>query len=231
VIPGAFKPDINTFFVGFKSAENFWTNLNSGAGYVMTVPAGGQAHIVSQTMKPGYTVSGYFKVTNLGETSLRMETLALGPGVAAPRGPWPDAEGASCGVYPEPYDTQRASYTIGSDWLYLRLGENAPESLTDGSVFYGCYGMTHSYDVELKNPGSSPALVFVLLRGSAGEVKGQFYIDNEYIFTPLISGGSEQLLKEIPLKPGQTRLLRIKGIALNGGFYPASIIVRETRMP
>jgi hypothetical protein len=234
VIPGKAKPDINTFFVGFKSAESFWTNLNAGAGYVLTVPAGGQAYLVSQVMKPGFTSSGYYKLTNLGDTGLRVETLSLGPGVGAPKGPWPDATGASCGVYPEPYDTVKASYTVGgpdTEWLVLRLGDDAPKSLTDGTLFHGCYGMTHSYEVELRNPGSSPALAFLLLRGSAGEVKGQFYIDNEYVATSLISGGEEQLLREIPLKPGQTRLLRVKAIALNGGFYPASLVVREKRLP
>jgi hypothetical protein len=51
------------------------------------------------------------------------------------------------------------------------------------------------------------------------------------VATPLIAGGEEQLLKEIPLKPGQTKLLKIRALPLNGGFYPASIILRETRYP
>jgi len=56
--------------------------------------------------------------------------------------------------------------------------------------------------------------VFVVLRASAGEVKGQFFIDDQYVATPLIAGGNEQLLTEIPLKPGETTLLKIKGMPL-----------------
>ena len=124
-----------------------------------------------------------------------------------------------------------ASYQSGDPWLYLRLGESDPPSLTDDTVLNGCYGMTHSFHVELHNPNSYPALVFAVLRASAGEVKGQFFIDDEYVATPLVASGEEQLLKEIPLKPGETRLLKIKAPPLNGGFYPASIILRESRYP
>jgi len=231
VVPGLSEPDINTFYVGFKSAENFWHNLNTGSGYVLQIPAGGQASLAVQSLAPGYTASAYFKLSNLSDTSLRLETLALKPGTAVTAQPWPDSGQACRSVYPAPYQVVTASYEAGDPWMYLRLGESNPVSLTDGRVLQGCYGITHSYHVELHNPHSYPALVFAVMRVSAGEVKGQFFIDDEYLVTPLVVGGEEQLLKEIPLKPGETRLLKIKAIPLNGGFYPASIILRESRYP
>lgn len=231
VIPGIAEPDINTFYVGFKSAEVFWHNLNSGSGYVLHIPANGQACLALQTLKPGYTASGYFKLSNLSDSHLRLETLALKPGTVVTPAPWTDIAPASFSVYPAPYNVATASYESGDPWLYLRLGQDNPASLTDGRVLQGSYGITHSFHVELHNPRSYPALVFVVLRASAGEVKGQFFIDDEYVATPLVASGEEQLLKEIPLKPGETRLLKIKAIPLNGGFYPASIILRESRYP
>lgn len=231
VIPGLSRPDINTFYVGFKSAEVFWHNLNSGTGYVLQIPADGQASLAVQSMEPGYTASGYFKLSNLSDSALRLETLTLKPGSAVTALPWPDTEQASHSVYPAPYQITTASYEAGDPWMYLRLGEADPLSMTDHRILQGCYGMTHSFHVELHNPHHYPALVFAVLRASAGEVKGQFFIDDEYVVTPLVAGGEEQLLKEIPLKPGETRLLKIKAIPLNGGFYPASIILRESRYP
>lgn len=231
VIPGGCEPDINTFFVGFKSAEVFWNNLNSGSGMVLPVPAGGQAYIVSQLLPAGYTSSGYFKLTNLSEQPLRIETLTLPPGAAAQSAPYQDSPDASQGVFPAPYITVTESYETGDDWLYLRLGQDSHDSLVDGSRFDGSYGITYSFNVEVHNAKAEPALVFVVLRASAGEVKGQFFIDDEYIATPLVASGDEVLLKELPLRPGQTKLLKIKGLPLNGGFYPASIILRESRLP
>ena len=231
VIPGTCAPDINTFFVGFKSAEVFWTNLNSGSGYVLRLPAGGQAYLTAQALSSGYTASGYFKISNLGDSALRLETLALGDGAVASVAPLQDGNGSSDGIFPAPYITQTASYQSGDPWLYLRLGEQDPVSDDGQRILNGCYGMTHSYSVELHNGRNWPALVFVVLRASAGEVKGQFFIDDEYVATPLVASGDEQLLKEIPLRPGETKLLKIRAIPLNGGFYPASIILRETRYP
>jgi len=231
VVPGMCDPDINTFFVGFKSAEVFWKNLNSGSGYILQVPAGGQASLTTQNLKPGYTGSGYFKLSNLSDTGLRLETMALAPNSAPPAQAMHDTPRASRSVYPAPYHVVTKTFTAGDPWLYLRLGEDDPASITDDSVLDGCYGMTHSFHVELRNPRDYPALVFVVLRASAGEVKGQFFIDDEYVVTPLVASGEEQLLKEIPLKPGETKLLKIKALPLNGGFYPASIILRQSRHP
>lgn len=233
VVPGMCAADINTFLVGFRSAETFWFNLNHGNGYVLSLPAGRQAYILQQRLPAGYTSSAYYKLTNLGSTPLRIETVCLEPWAHTPEGPLSGDGRASRGVYPAPYVTQTADYTTGDDWLYLRLGQDSPGSLVDGdgSRFDGSYGVTYSFNVQLTNDTDQPALLFVVLRASAGEVKGQFFIDDEYVATPLISGGEEQLLKEIPLKPGQTKLLKIKAMPLNGGFYPASIVVRESRYP
>lgn len=231
VIDGTCEPDINTFFVGFKSAEVFWTNLNSGSGYVLRLPAGGQAYLTAQALSPGYTASGYFKVSNLSDSALRLETLALSDGEVASVAPLQDGNGSSNGIFPAPYITDTASYQCGDPWLYLRLGEQDPLSDDGQRILNGCYGMTHSFSVELHNARAWPALVFVVLRASAGEVKGQFFIDDEYVATPLVASGDEQLLKEIPLRPGETKLLKVRAIPLNGGFYPASLILRETRYP
>jgi hypothetical protein len=92
--------------------------------------------------------------------------------------------------------------------------------------------MTHDFEVELVNPvDSGTSTVYVVMRGSAGEVKGQAVIDGRYRTTPLASSGGEELLDTLTIPPGTSRLLRISAIALNGGFYPASIILRETRDP
>jgi hypothetical protein len=187
--------------------------------------------LLAQELPYGYTASGYMKLTNLGEAPLRVEVLCLPSGVRLPEDPVEPGADTTHSVFDAPYLSESDIYTAGDPWLYLRLGEGRPESSTDDSILHGCYGMTHSYNVELRNPGDQPTLVFVLLRASAGEVKGQFFIDDKYIATPLVAGGEEQLLQEIPLPPGQTKLLSIKAIALNGGFYPASIVVRETRYP
>ena len=170
------------------------------------------------------------KLTNLGEAAVRLETLAEAPGTAIANGML-FGNGRHFPVFGAPYVTQTASYSVGDTWLYLRLGEEQPNGLNGDSVLHGCYGMSHSFDVEVTNPSSAPLLVFLVLRASAGEVKGQFYLDDEYVVTPLVASGEEMMLKEIPLKPGETKLLKVRAIPLNGGFYPASLIVRQTRYP
>ncbi len=231
VVPGSCSADINTFYVGFRSAEAFWFNLNHGNGYVLSLPPGRQAYILQQKLPAGFTTSAYYKLTNLGSTPLRIETVCLEPYSQTPEGALSGDGTASRGVFPAPYVTVAQDFNTGDDWLYLRLGQDSPGSLVDSSRFDGSYGVTYSFNVQLRNTHDTPSLVFVLLRASAGEVKGQFFIDDEYVATPLVAGGEEQLLKEIPLKPGQTKLLKIKALPLNGGFYPASIVIRESRYP
>lgn len=226
IIPGLAKANINTFYVGYKSAEDFWFNLNDGNGYVVQLGAGGSAVIANQLLERGYTSSGYFKISNLGQTSIRVETLALEPGgIDTPGGPTVPSKASMA-----PYITVTERYQPGDPWLYLRLGDIMYKGLGAGG-FNGLYGYTHSFNVEIHNPRTTPALIFVVLRASAGEVKGQFFIDDEYVVTQLVESGGEQLLKEIPLAPGQTKLLKIKAMPLNGSFYPASIILRQSREP
>lgn len=231
VIPGSCAPDINTYFVGYKSCENFWANLNSGVGYVLRIPPGSQATLCGQALPRGYTSSGYFKLTNIASQNVRIETVVL------PSGHWPTetaytrADLASSMVFPEPYLDDAKEFRTGDDWLYLRLGSNAPQSLDGSSVLAGMYGMTHSFTVDVTNTRAQQSTVYVLLRGSAGEVKGQFFINDMYVVTMLVKGGEEQILDELTLAPGESRRLKIVGIPLNGGFYPASIIIRETRNP
>lgn len=231
VIPGLAKPDVNTFYVGYLSAENYWNNLNSGNGYVLTIPVGGQVFVINQKLNHGSTASGYMTLSNLSDSELRLETMSVNHGSPVP--PWQlesNGEASFC-VFGEPFISADMQYSTGDNWLYLRLGNQLPQSSTDSTVLQGCYGMTHSFNVELRNTNNYPALVFVVLRASAGEVKGQFFLDDEFMGTALVSSGEEQLLKDIPLRPGETKLLKIRAIPLNGGFYPASIIIREQRYP
>jgi hypothetical protein len=158
--------------------------------------------------------------------------LALAGGAPLPEVAWP-GEAASACVYGPPYLEESRTHTVGGDWTYLRVGAASPLcELGSGARLWGCYGMTHDFDVTLVNPaGSGKSTVYVLMRGSAGEVKGQAIIDGRYRTTPLVSSGGEELLDTLSIAPGETRRLRISAIALNGGFYPASIILRETRDP
>ena len=231
IIPGVAAPDVNTFYVGYRSAENYWNNLNSGNGYVLEVPVGGQVFLVNQQLSHGSTASGYMTLSNLSAADLRLETMSVNHGSPVP--PWQlesNGEASFC-VYGEPFISSDMKFRTGDNWMYLRLGSQLPQSSTDSSVLQGCYGITHSYNVELHNSYDYPALVFVVLRASAGEVKGQFFLDDEFMGTALVASGEEQLLKDIPLRPGETKLLRIRALPLNGGFYPASIIIREQRYP
>jgi hypothetical protein len=231
VIPGACGPDINTYYVGFKSAENFWANLNNNVGYLLRIPPGRQATLIGQGMKVMDTCSGYYKLTNLSRAPLRIETVCLPPGSFPSEAAYTKTDGATSYVYPEPFHNTTRDYVTGDDWLYLRLGAEYPASLDGSQVFYGMYGVTHSFTVNLVNDDGGPRDVYVILRGSAGEVKGQFFIDDQYISTLLVKGGDEQPLKKITLGVGETRKLRITAMPLNGGFYPASIILRESLMP
>jgi hypothetical protein len=231
VIPGMVPPNINTFLAGFKSAEKFWFNLNRNSGYMVYVPAKTQVLLHEEVLPKAYTTSSYFKLSNLSSTPLRLETLALDPAELAPSHAMNDSPRASFEYYGEPYTIESASYSIGDPWLYLRIGENSLPALNGDGLLHGNYGMTYSYSVEVSNATRNPGLVFILLRGSGGEVKGQFFINGAYTTTPLVRGGDEHLLAEVPIKPGETKLVTIKGMALNGCFYPASVIFRETRLP
>ncbi|MCC7478289.1 hypothetical protein IT575_07490 [bacterium] len=231
VIPGSCAPDINTYFVGYKSCENFWANLNTGAGYVLRIPPGAQALLVGQALPRGYTSSGYYKLTNLASCNLRIETVVLEAGHFPAEHAYSRTDLASSMVYPEPYYSESREWSTGDDWLYLRLGQNAPQDLAGRTILHGMYGMTHSYTVDVTNTRSTPATVYVVLRGSAGEVKGQFFINDKYVVSQLVKGGDEQLMDQVTLQPGASKRLKIVGIPLNGGFYPASIIIRDTKMP
>jgi hypothetical protein len=228
VIRGAAPPDINTFYIGYRSAEEFWRNLNSNTGAVVVVRPRSYLTVLRQQLGCGYTASGYVKLSNLGEQPLEVVTSATAADTRRIILP-SFLDEASYSVNSSPYFIREFDYNAGDPWLYLQLG--ARDDSANGVSLRGMYGYTHDFSVTLNNPNRHPELVFVVFRASAGEVKGQFYINGEYVTTPLIAGGEEQLLLEIPLAPGQQRELRVQAMPLNGGFYPASIILRRTRLP
>lgn len=129
-------------------------------------------------------------------------------------------------VYGPPQIALNRTYAVGGSWTYVRVGHT--EALKDASgklTLFGNYGASYDIALTLSNPTADARNVGVYFAPEAGYAAGVFQVDGGAIqeFDPLLPPAEPELARAL-LAPGETRVVRVKTIPLNGSAYPASII-------
>ena len=254
LMDGVAQPEVDTVAIGQKAGVAFLKALDSGTGVVLQVPPHARVPLVVQPFAPRLTVSGILEVQQIGGSSGALsltvaadddrETLASSALnlaaveqtaggnarlVSAPAASLTPGmlQGTSPYVFGAPRVSLDASYAVGGQWAHLRLG-NA-ESLRNASgtqTLWGNYGVSYFITLHLTNPTALPRTVSVLFAPEAGLAAGVFEVPGQPLlqFAPMPPPSEEEVTR-VRLQPGDSKVIRVRTLLLNGSAYPASLVV------
>ncbi len=247
VIAGLALPGGDTVQVGRRAGAAFLQNLNGNIGLVLTVPPHGGLPLVTQRFAPGLTLSGLMQIQGLSDVPLRLtvrstaDTDALtaplwrvymagdgGSALAAPSAEAapPPMSPTTSEIFVAPHLTPTGRYTVDGRWAFIPLGDkDALHDHDGGSRLFGNYGADYDIGMTLVNPTAAPRTVGLFFAPGAGPAAAIFQVDNGPIqeYDPLVPPDERQLAQET-LAAGETRVVHLRTILLNGSAYPAQIV-------
>ena len=253
LMAGVAQPETDTVRIGRRAGAAFLDSLDHGTGLVLSIPPRSRLPLIVQRFGPNLTVSGILQVRQLsgarGAASLQVladedrEVLAASPAhfalavaqtdsprqVAAPAAFRSSGTGgaASPFVFGPPLVALSGAYAVGGKWEHLPLGTDESLHNADHSQrLWGNYGVSYFVTLTLSNPTGAVRVVGVAFAPEAGPAAGVFQIHGAPVlqFDPL-SPPYEKELTRVRLAPGESRIVRLRTILLNGSAYPASLTV------
>ena len=106
------------------------------------------------------------------------------------------------------YGSDALTYTAGGVDATLVLGDTDPTPRSvDPSApghDYGDYGVVHTIDLTLSNPGASPATAYLYFKPLAGPARGSFLIDGSLADVGCVRLSVPYQVTSFDLAPGQT---------------------------
>ena len=253
VLSGIATPAVDTIQVGRRAGAEFLNALDTDAGIVVEVPPHSMVPVVTQRLPAGYTVSGivqmriasgdvpiYVRVNaddsnpwigspiwNACERSLG-NAWRLTPILALPANVGTLTRKLSGQIYPQPRIVRTADYVAGGKWAFIEMGRaDDLVSLDGASKLSGNYGADYDIAIKMSNPTDAPRIVGIYFYPEAGLAAGVFRIDNGDIIEFNPTDETQQLLiARYTLAAAESKTVHLRTIPLNGGFYPAAVVVR-----
>lgn len=248
VIPGDSKPDANPVLAGIQAADQFMKGWSLSSGEVVTIPAKSRLPLAMRRITRGQTMSGlcYLRLLDEGPDQLTIRTEAKLPfpldskWLAATQSstPWRfvgaqrlnnvdnDPLLPSIHVYPNPFKTEEATYQVGGKFTFVRIGEKAIQRADKLDTLSGNFGVTYNIKATLENPTANATDVEMVFEASAGYSGALFYINGQFVRTPLLQPKTEAQIAKFRLEPGTTRTVEIVTLPLSGSSYPATLTIR-----
>ncbi len=238
VIEGVAEPMADVVIVGYVAGRDFLKSHEANVGRIITLPPGTRRALVSQSVPHPKTASGIMEFRQISGEPLIMRLIAKPeeqrlaediPDVDLPLAGFdPERITLSDGVFPRPMKSVEATYTVGKQWAFIRMGKNPIKHDTLDKTLYG-FGITYDANITLENPTEQEQVVEVLFEATAGPAAGVFLLDGKYVEVKRLGPPEERKIGEFKLRPGQTRKTTIRTIPLSGSAYPATIIIRAAK--
>jgi hypothetical protein len=227
IIEGTGGPGRDEIFVGHVAARDFLERQAQDVGYVVTLPAGQRYAAALHEMHQGQVVSGLmeFRLLDDAKLAVNLRIVEHGAGflLAPDLGSAPVAKAVTF-VFPNPQKTLEASYKVGGNWAFMRLGD---DPLSDGSkTLAGNYGVIYQVRITMENPTRAAADVEIALSASAGLARGVFLVDGGEVEAPLLRAYQEARIARFVLNPGATRVVKVRTLPQSGSNYPVRLMVR-----
>lgn len=248
VIPGDSKPDTNPVLAGVQAADQFMKGWAFNSGEVIQIPPKSRLPIAMRRIAHGQTMSGlcYLRLLNDGPDQVTIRTEARPPfpldsrWLAATQSgtPWRhvgaqrlngldrDPVLPSIHIYPNPYKVEEGIYQVGGKYTFFRIGERPIARADNLDKLSGNFGVTYTINARMENPTTEASKVELVFEASAGYSGAVFYINGQYIKTPLLQPKSETQIAEYLLEPGASRNVSIVTVPLSGSSYPATLTIR-----
>jgi len=230
-------PNIDVMQVGQTVTKKFLLTNSQHEGVILDLSSDDPFLVTDLPMAARQLVAGTADVRVLSGGPVQVTVLAVSPGVnpqTLMNGPVLPGDGHHrAGVFSiAGFGNAQLNYTVGGDDADLVLGDTDPtppnvNPSSDGHD-YGDYGVVHTIDVTLANPGSTPAAAYLFLQPLAGPARGSFLIDGNLVDVGCVRVPSRYQVTAFELSPGQTSHTVVQTMTDGGSFYPVRVGVTAT---
>ncbi len=230
-------PNMDVMHVGQTLTKNFMLTKARGEGIVVTLPQA-QPYLLERPADDG-TAADFGNrrpARTFGRTGRRHGAggllghrsahAARRPGAGRRRAP-------RTGVYAiGGFGAENLSYVAGGADATVVIGDAEPTPPSvDGDATghdYGDYGVSHTIDLTMTNPGTSPAPAYLYFQPLAGPARGAFLVDDNLVELGCVRESAPYQVSAFDLAPGQTYHTVVQTMTDGGSFYPAEIGLTAT---
>ncbi|HLO99013.1 MAG TPA: hypothetical protein VK171_10500 [Fimbriimonas sp.] len=244
--PGDSAPDRDPVGAGLKAGDLYFRAWRSQSGEVVTIPPKSCIPISFRRLKPQEVISGLCSIRSVEGASLLVRTDSVLPTEIEPKWvvtyfsstPWRETGPQpirswdmthyelSDHVYPIPFKSETATYTVGGRYAVVRLGQVSISRQDSSGRLDGNFGVIYEVELNLSNPTTHKADVEVTFETSAGYSGGLFSINGRYLMTPKMLPKKLARIAKYSLAAGEKRKVQLTTMPLSGSSYPATLFVR-----
>jgi hypothetical protein len=230
-------PNMDVMHVGQTLTKNFLMTKEHGEGIVVNL-APDEPYVLSDVpMTSRQLVSGTIDLRVLSGGPVVASVLTVSSGVdpiTLLNGPVLPGDGhhRTGAFLIGGYGSDALSYTAGGADATLTIGDTdpTPQSVDPSAAGhdYGDYGVVHTIDLTLTNPGTTPTAAYLFFKPLAGPARGSFLIDGSLVDVGCVRLPVPYQITAFDLSPGQTYRTEVRTMTDGGSFYPAQIGVTAT---
>ncbi len=230
-------PNMDVMQVGQSVTKRFLLTAASHEGVILDL-SGGRPYVMTDLpMNARQLVAGTADLRVLSGSPVTVTVLAVSPGadpLALLDGPVLPGDGHHrTGVFSiAGFGTESLRFSAGGADATTVIGDTDPtppnvDPSADGHD-YGDYGVVHTIDLTLDNPGAAPVAAYLFLQPLAGPARGSFLIDGNAVDIGCVRVPSRYQVTAFQLSPGQRYHTVVQTMTDGGSFYPVRIGVTAT---
>jgi hypothetical protein len=230
-------PNMDVMHVGQTLTKNFLLTKAHGEGIVVSLSQDEPYLLADIPLTARQLVSGTVDLRVLSGGPVVVSVLAASAGVD-PRSllggsVLPTDGHHRTGVFTlGTYGLDKLAYAAGGPDATLVIGDTDPTPpSTDPSTTghdYGDYGVVHTIDLNLSNPGVAPLTAYLYFKPLAGPARAAFLIGGTFFDVGCVRVPAPYQITSFELTPGQTYHTVVQTMTDGGSFYPAQIGVTTT---
>jgi hypothetical protein len=230
-------PNMDVMHVGQTLTKNFLLTKARGEGVVVNLSQDELFPLAQVPMASRQLVSGNIDLRVLSGGPVVVTVLAVSTG-ADPRslvdGPVLPGDGHHrTGVFNiAGFGTDALTYTAGGPDATLVLGDTDPTPPSANPAptghDYGDYGVVHTINLTLSNPGAASFTAYLYFKPLAGPARGSFLIAGRLYDVGCVRVPSPYQITPFELTPGQTYHTVVETMTDGGSFYPVQIGLTAT---
>ncbi len=222
--------------VGQALTDAFLPIKTQNEGVVLDLSRGEPYILADVPMTADQTAAGIADIRVLSGGPVEVTVLAVSPGVD-PRtlldGPLlPDDTHHRTGVFAlDPgYGAATLTFSAGGEDAMQIIPDAALRNVDPSSKGRddGDYGVVHTIDLTLNNPGTTPAVAYFFFQPPGKIASGTFLIDGQIIDVGCVRLPSNYQVTSFNLLPGQTYHTVVQTMVNGGSFLPIEVGVTAT---
>ncbi len=237
VIDSSAGPNIDVMQVGHAVSRTYLTIQPRGEGIIADLSGDEPSVLHDVPMSARQGVAGAVDLRVLAGGPVTVTVLAASPGVD-PRSLLAQPVLASDGHHRSGvfrlagFGSDALAYAAGAPDAKLVIGDTDPTPPSaDSSATghdYGDYGVLHTVDLTLSNPGDAPAAAYLYLRPIGGIARASFLVNGSLVELGCVREPVPYQISAFELAPGQTSRAVVTTMTDGGSFFPVEIGVSGT---